>query len=121
MFKAKTLTAVALLLAVLSLIAVAGFGSAKAKADGKSVVTFNEGQGQLGGAIAVLPTPAPIASPSSGRLKIGISYGNSLMWSNDQDLAAALDDAVKLGAGWVRLDLAWDDIQPDNAYTYDWS
>jgi hypothetical protein len=43
------------------------------------------------------------------------------MWLNDQDLAAELNDATTLGVGWIRLDLGWNDIQPNNASSYDWS
>ena len=111
-FKAKIIGAAVVLLAILSFIAVTGFGSAKAEAGSKTLSGSSQAENRS--AVANI-------LPSSGRLKVGISYGDSLMWSSDQELAAALDDAVKLGVGWVRLDLAWGDIQPDNAYTYDWS
>ena len=32
-----------------------------------------------------------------------------------------LNDAVQLGVGWVRLDLAWDDIQPVSQSSFNWS
>jgi hypothetical protein len=50
----------------------------------------------------------------------GIAYADRLTWASDADLAAALDDALALGAGWVRHDLSWYDLQPDNATTYRW-
>ncbi|MFF9011758.1 cellulase family glycosylhydrolase [Streptomyces sp. NPDC014870] len=39
---------------------------------------------------------------------------------SDRDLGAALDDAVEVGAQWVRADLAWTNIQPDGPDTYRW-
>jgi len=71
--------------------------------------------------VSPAPTPTPQPTPTALKLDLGISYGDTLMGLNDQDLAAELDDATTLGVGWIRLDLAWDDIQPDNASSYDWS
>ncbi len=62
-----------------------------------------------------IPKPAPTT------LKFGISFGDRLVWMDDQGLAAALDDAKALGAGWVRLDLDWGDVQPDSASSYHWT
>ncbi|MDH6578065.1 cellulase family glycosylhydrolase [Kitasatospora sp. MAP5-34] len=70
--------------------------------------------------------PAPSASGTAGaagsadQLRIGIAYGDSLTWKSDQDLAVGLDDAVNSGAKWVRVDLSWNNIQPDNATHYEW-
>ncbi|WP_328875206.1 cellulase family glycosylhydrolase [Streptomyces sp. NBC_00287] len=50
----------------------------------------------------------------------GIAYGNRLVGMSDEDLAAALDDAVAVGARWVRADLAWGDIQPDGPDRHRW-
>lgn len=70
-------------------------------------------------------SPASAGTPTSTAtaakpLKIGIAYGDTLVWKDDQDLAAGLDDAVYTGAGWIRVDLAWSDIQPDSATGYAW-
>jgi len=54
-------------------------------------------------------------------MEFGISFGDRLVWMDDQGLAAALDDAKALGAGWVRLDLDWSEIQPDSASSYQWA
>jgi hypothetical protein len=62
-----------------------------------------------------------VSSRAPKHLQLGISYGDTLAWADDQELAARLDDAVTLGVGWIRLDLAWCDTQPDNAATYEWS
>jgi len=75
-------------------------------------------------AVAVLspqptPTPTPTAAPL--KLDLGISFGDTLRWLDDQDLAAKLDDVTTLGMGWIRLDLSWADIQPNDASSYSWS
>jgi len=36
-------------------------------------------------------------------------------------LAAELDDAAALGAGWIRSDLGWNDVQSQSSTNYDWS
>lgn len=59
------------------------------------------------------------ADPPS--LRIGIAYGNELVWMSDERLNAALDDAVTLEAGWIRADLSWADIQPASRSAYRWT
>jgi hypothetical protein len=51
---------------------------------------------------------------------MGISYGDTLTWKSDKGLGQALDDAVTVGAKWVRVDLSWNNIQPDSPYNYEW-
>jgi hypothetical protein len=53
--------------------------------------------------------------------RIGIAYGDTLVWMNDADLNAALDDAVAVHAHWVRADLSWADVQPNSSTEYLWS
>ncbi|MEU4238175.1 cellulase family glycosylhydrolase [Actinoplanes sp. NPDC026619] len=53
-------------------------------------------------------------------LKVGVSYGDSLVWMSDAELSAALDDAVSLGAGWIRADLSWNNIQNDGRDVRHW-
>ncbi|MDT3395195.1 cellulase family glycosylhydrolase [Streptomyces sp. B1866] len=60
------------------------------------------------------------AGRPAARLRVGISYGDRLVWMSDRDLTAALDDAVMVGARWVRADLAWRDVQPDGPDGYRW-
>lgn len=67
------------------------------------------------------PVPTPTPTPQPLKLDLGISFGDTLVWLDDQDLAAALDDVTALHMGWIRLDLSWDDVQPDNASSYNWS
>jgi hypothetical protein len=63
------------------------------------------------------PAAPPVAAHS---LKVGLSYGDTLVWMSDARLSAALDDAVALGAGWIRADLSWQNIQDDGPATYRW-
>jgi polysaccharide biosynthesis protein PslG len=60
-------------------------------------------------------------SPPAHPLKVGLSYGDRLVWMSDAQLAAALDDAVSLGAGWIRADLSWNDIQYDGRDVHYWN
>jgi arabinogalactan endo-1,4-beta-galactosidase len=53
-------------------------------------------------------------------VRMGIAYGDTLTWKSDAALAAGLNDAVTVGAKWVRVDLSWNDIQPDSPYNYQW-
>jgi len=63
-----------------------------------------------------------IAAPTPIHLvKIGLSYGDRLVWMSDARLAAALDDAVSLGAGWIRADLSWKNIQYDGRNVRNWA
>lgn len=56
------------------------------------------------------------ASTSSTRaLSFGVDYSDTLPWENDAQLAASLDDAVDVGAHWIRVDLAWEDYQSTSA------
>jgi hypothetical protein len=80
-----------------------------------------------------VPQASPPASPStpalpsapvpsaSGGLRLGISYGGGLPRLSPTAVAGALDDALALGVGWVRLDFGWDAIQPVSPETFDWS
>lgn len=52
---------------------------------------------------------------------MGISYPEILPGMTDAQLAAALDDDVALGVGWIRFDIGWEAVQPDSPTTYDWS
>lgn len=54
-------------------------------------------------------------------LRVGIAYGHRLIGLSDKDLGAALDEAVDVGARWVRADLPWGDVQPSSPDQYRWS
>jgi hypothetical protein len=61
------------------------------------------------------------SSSSPFSLRLGIAYpGDSLERLSDEELAAVLNDAVAIGAKWVRVGLLWSDIQADSATAYKW-
>ncbi|MFD6971001.1 cellulase family glycosylhydrolase [Streptomyces sp. NBC_01310] len=86
--------------------------------------------------IVAASSPSPSASESTGGagngfqrppeppkehdLRLGVSYGDTLTWKSDEGLEAALNDAVGLGTKWIRVDLAWNNIQPDTPNNYNW-
>jgi len=75
------------------------------------------------GAKAAASAPAGLVGTGGARsipLDFGVAYGDTLPFDSDQKLDSALNDAVTLGATWVRADLSWEDIQPDGPGTYDW-
>ena len=69
--------------------------------------------------MVLLPTACTRDDPSP--LRLGIAYGHRLVGLSDQDLGAALDEAVDGGARGVRADLPWGAIQPDARNQYRWS
>ncbi len=60
-------------------------------------------------------------SPLITKPIIGISYGDTLVWDSPSVLAQTLNDAVAIGVTSIRLDLGWDDIQPNSDSTYNWA
>ncbi|MDT5312928.1 MAG: polysaccharide biosynthesis protein PslG [Mycobacterium sp.] len=60
------------------------------------------------------------AAITKAPLQVGISYGGLLPAMTDGQLGQALDDAVEVGASWIRLDLSWADVQPTSPQTYVW-
>jgi hypothetical protein len=62
---------------------------------------------------------APTAA--TGGLRVGISYGNTLLEMTDERLAEALDGVADLGAKWIRIDMAWADVQPNSPQDYVWN
>lgn len=60
------------------------------------------------------------STADKNRLQVGISYGSTLPSMSDDGLAQALDDAVAIGASWIRLDLSWAAVQPMSPQTYVW-
>src|ERR1700723_2129831 len=59
------------------------------------------------------------ARAAADPLQVGISYGDVLPYLSTAGLDTALNDAVYVGANWIRLDLGWDDVQPaPGAYSW---
>jgi hypothetical protein len=69
---------------------------------------------------AVAAKVKPAVTSSTSGLQAGIAYGDTLVWMSDERLARALDDAVDVGAGWIRADLSWDDLEHDGPGKYRW-
>ena len=63
---------------------------------------------------------APRSSAQTSGPRIGLSYGNTLPGMTDEKLAEALNNAVDIGASWIRVDLSWADIQPSSPDDYEW-
>jgi polysaccharide biosynthesis protein PslG len=69
---------------------------------------------------AAAPSASTAQAGPTRKLRIGVSYGDTLTWKSDEGLAAGLNDAVELGAGWARVDLSWNNIQPSSPERYNW-
>jgi hypothetical protein len=74
--------------------------------------------GTRGPAGASGPAPAGSERPA---LMAGLSFSGQLSTLGPRQLAAALDDAVNVGAGWIRDGLSWAAVQPFPAGPDDWS
>lgn len=70
---------------------------------------------------SVASAPPPARAAEQAPKVFGISFGDTLVWMSSAQLASALDDVVTVGATWVRLDLSWEDVQPDGPASYDWA
>ena len=62
-----------------------------------------------------------LSSVITNPVPIGLAYGDTLVWDSPDVLSQTLDDSVAMGATTIRLDLGWDDIQPNSANVYKWS
>jgi hypothetical protein len=65
-------------------------------------------------------SPAGTAAAAKNPLHIGISFGGVLPSMTDDEVGQALDDAVDVGATWIRLDLPWAEVQPTSPDTFQW-
>jgi polysaccharide biosynthesis protein PslG len=59
-------------------------------------------------------------SPGAHAIHFGIAYGNTLLGAPAKTVNTAMDDAVSLGAKWVRVDLPWYVVQPTATGPYYW-
>lgn len=66
-------------------------------------------------------TQAPTKIITSPNYGFGFSVGENLMGMSNAALNANLSDIAALGVGWIRIDIQWDHVQPDNSAQYDWS
>lgn len=61
------------------------------------------------------------SSPRSHDHQFGIAVSDSLSGLSDVDLNKELADIVSLGAEWIRIDIDWSEIQPEDSSSFDWS
>jgi polysaccharide biosynthesis protein PslG len=67
------------------------------------------------------PAPSTLAKPTETKGFIfGLDYADALPTETGTALGNSLDDADEVGAGWIRVDLAWYRIEPE-AGRWDWS
>jgi hypothetical protein len=52
--------------------------------------------------------------------KFGISLGDTLFSMTNGQINQEFADIASLGLGWVRFDMAWDDIEPNASNMYQW-
>lgn len=70
--------------------------------------------------VARTTEPAAAALDLDGP-QFGIAYGDVLPWMSPGRLRSALQDAVAVGATWIRLDFSWADVQPAGPSTFRWA
>jgi hypothetical protein len=57
---------------------------------------------------------------SQGNDMLGMAVGGDIQYMSAAERNARLDTLQTLGAGWLRFDLKWSDIQSGGADSYDW-
>jgi polysaccharide biosynthesis protein PslG len=63
--------------------------------------------------------PTPVTVQSNGR-NYGLALGDTLPFLTPEQLNSELDNIARLGVNWIRIDMAWPDIQPQSSSQYDW-
>jgi len=63
----------------------------------------------------------PSAAVAKTNLYYGLALGDTLLGLNSSKLNNELSSIAATGATWIRIDVSWADIQPQNANQYDWS
>jgi polysaccharide biosynthesis protein PslG len=58
---------------------------------------------------------------SSIKKPFGIALGDTLSTLSTSQLDTELAGIAKIGVGWIRIDISWADIQPNNSSKYDWN
>lgn len=112
--------------AVASALGLTANRSLQAEAD--STPSMNS-SGAASAAPGTTPGAKPGATPASKKtpapnahaMKFGLDYAGTLLYATPAQIHASLQDAVDVGAKWIRIDLPWEVIQPDSPSTYRWS
>lgn len=71
--------------------------------------------------LATTPVDEAREVAKSKDLIVGMAYGGRLQYMDRDEIDQSLDEAVALGADWVRTDLEWGVVQADGPDSYDWS
>jgi hypothetical protein len=82
-------------------------------------VSANSSAGTLQRGPLAGQTGRTVATQNSGYI-FGLDYADQLPDESGSAVVAGVDDAAQVGAGWIRVDLAWYRIQP-SPETWDWS
>jgi hypothetical protein len=81
---------------------------------GKIVFTTPKEQHQL-------TTPSVPVSNSGSAKPFGMALSDSLYSLSDDQINTELSAISSMGVSWIRIDIAWAGVQPDNSSQYDWS
>jgi len=65
--------------------------------------------------------PVPITNLKDPSHSYGIAGGSRLAGLSEDQLAAELNDMVAMGVTWLRFDIEWSNVQPDNASQQHWN
>lgn len=66
-------------------------------------------------------SPTPTLAPGTHGMEFGLNYANTLLTETQAQVQQSLQDAVTVGAKWIRMDLPWDQVQPLDDLTYNWT
>ena len=71
----------------------------------------------------ILQDQKPAVTPQAPKklnYMFGMSFGETLSVASESELKKTLDDITSLGVGWIRVDMAWNSIQPVSKDTFVW-
>ena len=54
-------------------------------------------------------------------LSFGLAYGDTLYGESQSTINTSLNDAVSIGAKWIRVDFPWTSMQPTSGGAYQWA
>jgi polysaccharide biosynthesis protein PslG len=64
-------------------------------------------------------TAIQVTASKSGK-RFGLALGDTLPELSTAQLNEELNTIASLGVGWIRIDMSWADVQPQNAQQYNW-
>lgn len=66
----------------------------------------------------IITRPAVVGANSK---EFGIAFGDTLRWQPQKTLDSQLRDVSSIGFKWIRIDIDWSEVQPDNKATFKWA